>query len=71
MKLFIKLFQFLDRKNMPKKEIYEKANSSFEFDYCVQRPPEVSKDIEEVGFSQALKNIPKEDVEMTEVDYYA
>lgn len=72
MKVFQKLSQLLRKKKMSKKEIYQKANSSFEFDYTIVKCSETDKDFEEkVAFSEAIQNIPQNNVEITEVDYYA
>ena len=72
MKVFQKLFQLLRKKKMSKKEIYQKANSSFEFNYSITKWLEMNKKVEEEeSFSEAIQNIPQEDAQIKEVDYYA
>ena len=71
MKRLQKLFSFKKKDKKSKEEIYQQANSSFEFNYSITNWLDQNKSIEEVAFSEAIQKMPQEAVEMKEVDYYA
>jgi len=64
-------FDFKKKSKKSKEEIYQQANSSFEFDYSIAHWLKQNQSIEEIAFSEAIKHIPQEDAELEEVDYYA
>lgn len=66
----MKLSNLLKKDTRSKKEIYEKAISSFDFDYSISKGNRKGNEKQE-NVAKAIKCIPREQFNLQQVDYFA